>query len=352
MEERYKACLMLAAVGDAMGYKNGEWKFERSGELIHAEVKQLGGIENLDLTNWRVTDDTVMTIATGNALFFTRSYIESQDIFSVTAICYIVSMNDMNGRAPDRTCIESLKKIDDKQAVNGYQLPFNPKGAGCGAAMRAVPIGLRFNKKEHLQDLIRFGVECGRITHHHPIGYLGSVTVALFTSYIIQDIPLIEWGRRLLNTMNKIESYVRKSNHEVEKNLVKFEEYFARWSQYLMKRGIYDEQTVVSFLNDTVSDRDEFYKSLSINGIAGSCGHDAPMIAYDALLHSGDNWKSVCERAMLHGGDSDSTGILAGAWYGLLYGIDKVPMKHYYNIEKKDELCVIAKLMYNNFYKE
>jgi ADP-ribosylarginine hydrolase len=34
-------------------------------------------------------------------------------------------------------------------------------------------------------------------------------------------------------------------------------------------------------------------------------------------------------RGILHGGDNDSTGTIAGAWYGALYGLNNVPSKHY-----------------------
>ena len=33
MEERYKAAMVLAGVGDAMGYRNGSWEFNMSGAL-------------------------------------------------------------------------------------------------------------------------------------------------------------------------------------------------------------------------------------------------------------------------------------------------------------------------------
>lgn len=31
---------------------------------------------------------------------------------------------------------------------------------------------------------------------------------------------------------------------------------------------------------------------------------------------------------MLHGGDSDSTGTIAGAWFGAAYGFNYIPSKH------------------------
>jgi ADP-ribosylarginine hydrolase len=64
--------MLLAAVGDAMGYKNGDWEFNTSSKLIHKQM--------MDFTNnrgplflkigldWRYSDDTVMHIATALAL--------------------------------------------------------------------------------------------------------------------------------------------------------------------------------------------------------------------------------------------------------------------------------------------
>lgn len=35
MEARFRASMLLAAVGDAMGYHGGLWEFNRNGPLIH-----------------------------------------------------------------------------------------------------------------------------------------------------------------------------------------------------------------------------------------------------------------------------------------------------------------------------
>lgn len=46
------------------------------------------------------------------------------------------------------------------------------------------------------------------------------------------------------------------------------------------------------------------YKKWSSEGRGGRRGHDAPMIAYDALLGAGNNWMELCHRAMFHGGET------------------------------------------------
>lgn len=46
----------------------------------------------------------------------------------------------------------------------------------------------------------------------------------------------------------------------------------------------------------------QMYRLWSSEGRAGRRGHDAPMIAYDALLAAGSDWSELCKRAMFHGG--------------------------------------------------
>lgn len=50
------------------------------------------------------------------------------------------------------------------------------------------------------------------------------------------------------------------------------------------------------------AERDEAYKSFSLSGWAGRSGHDAPMIALDALLGAGSDWEELMSRAGFHGG--------------------------------------------------
>ena len=45
--EKYVASMVLSGVGDALGYYNGRWEFCHSGETIHKELKELGGLNKI-----------------------------------------------------------------------------------------------------------------------------------------------------------------------------------------------------------------------------------------------------------------------------------------------------------------
>jgi len=47
LKERYEASMVLSGVGDAIGYRNGDWEFCKSGATIHAALHELGGLAQI-----------------------------------------------------------------------------------------------------------------------------------------------------------------------------------------------------------------------------------------------------------------------------------------------------------------
>ncbi|XP_069508207.1 ADP-ribosylhydrolase ARH1-like [Ambystoma mexicanum] len=344
--DMYRASMLLSAAGDALGYRNQRWEYCTSGPQIHQELLELGGLQNIwvQLPNWPVSDDTVLHLATAEAL----AEGEAMDaLWPNMAGRYVEAMKDMEGRKPGPTSILGTSQLRPGEA-NGHRIPFNPTATGCGAAMRAMCIGLRYPHPSELEHLICVSVESGRMTHHHPTGYLGAVASALFTAYAVQRKPLVEWGAGLMTTLPLVQDYVRAVGVDVEANLSSWTYFTEKWAWYLEERGLSNGVGPPRFPPVySPAERDDIYKTFSLDGWAGRSGHDAPMIAYDALLGADDSWEELCSRSMFHAGDSDSTGVIAGACFGILHGLTGVPEGNYQNLEYRTRIDAAADRLYD-----
>ncbi|XP_055500710.1 inactive ADP-ribosyltransferase arh2 isoform X4 [Leucoraja erinacea] len=266
------------------------------------------------------------------------------DLYREMVKVYVEIVEKINKRQTDPATIEGCTQLKPDNYLLGWHTPFNEKGSGYGAATKAMCVGMRYWQPEKLDNLVQVSIECGRMTHNHPTGFLGSLCTALFASYAIQRKPVVEWGREMLKVLSEAESYCRKTiRHmaEYQENWFYFE---TKWQSYLEERGIAQEgQNTPTFpKNYDAEKRDQVYKEWSSEGVGGRRGHDAPMIAYDALLSAGNNWTNLCNHAMFHGGQSGATGSIAGCLYGLLFGMTNIPKGLYQNLEFRETLEELA----------
>ena len=95
-----------------------------------------------------------------------------------------------------------------------------------------------------------------------------------------------------------------------------------------------------------MKEREEFYKRIAFRSTGGASGHDAPMIAYDALLCAGDSWEKLADHGFFHGGDSDSTAVIAAAWWGAIYGFRGVPERNHDKLEYRGRLVTVAQKLF------
>ena len=112
--------------------------------------------------------------------------------------------------------------------------------------------------------------------------FLGSVAVALFVSYAVQGKEVREWGEGLLHTLHTAKEYCKQQKRdwkEIEESWDYFED---SWDEYLKEVSPRSAQ----YKPLSPHDYDHFFLLFSHSGFPGSSGHDAPMIAYDAILRS------------------------------------------------------------------
>jgi ADP-ribosylarginine hydrolase len=360
-----------------MGYNSGNWEFCKSGRYIHEDMmkKTSGqGIGALDCSGWMVSDDQVMHLATAEALLGWLEQSKEQkkkqkdsdeaekdvekdafaDLYSLICERYLACWSDMNGRAPGATTGTSIRRI----ASDGWDsVPFSSSAGGCGAAMRAMCIGLVFWRAQDVETLVRVAVESGRMTHNHPTGFLGAVGAAALTAFAVRDEPVVSWGRKLVDEVLPLAYvYLERSGRDFESYADSLRAFEEKWRAYLAKRHIdMPERLAPRFPKQFgVDERDKFYKSVSFSGWGGSSGDDAVLIAYDALLgaifySAGDaklRWREFVARGILHGGDNDSTGAIGASIYGALFGLDDVP-KHHSHVEYIDRAEQLAQSLFS-----
>lgn len=315
------------SLGDTIGYYNGKWEFnygdtkagpEYVNELIY-EFISLGGVNDLSITNWLASDDTILYMATMEVL--STNVKDVNDFGEKLRMEYLKSKKLIENRDPGQTTNDSL---EIQQNIKWDKLPYNSRSIGAGSAMRSGCIGIFFIGKHNRTKLIEFAVECSRITHNSAIAILGSIVAALFTAYSLERIPINHWPHKLLKLLrsDEIDQYMKKSRPKeyplYARDKINF---IGQWEKYVTFRftGI-NPRLDLKYMKNPV----QRYKYLSEKfskgcDIPGSCGDDAVIMAYDALLQSEGVFEKLLIYSILHPGDSDTIGSIAFSWFGGFY---------------------------------
>jgi ADP-ribosylarginine hydrolase len=375
MEDRFIATFILHALGDTIGFYNGKWEFNygfkdtdiRITLEIISEFIKLGGINGIDLKDWFVSDDTLLNYEIGK--FMLNSSFDIAKLKNSIKKMYTIEQKNKNiNRLFGITTLESIeswKNIDNKMDFDKIDFElFDEKSGGNGCAMRTLPIGLRFHKKEHLTYLIDMSIQTSFITHTSPLGYLSGMSIAYFTSLAISNVNPNLWCKLLLELLDskEISKYmIRYEQENAYHNFIKTIKYY--YDIFYDKNGVQVELKTKDNLIGRIKifkDIEDFLLKLQksdititepIASVVGSAGPTAVIMALQSLIDCDGKWEKLVFYSMLHGGDSDTVGAIAGGLYGATYGFGDVPKKLLENLEMKKELEEIGKELYILFQK-
>lgn len=339
LQDKCCGSLVGGAIGDALGYPV---EFVSSFEEIKAKYGDNGIVEYDMSYSWLdekfdkalFSDDTQMTLYTAEGLL----EAERSGRLIVPTICnaYLAWLGHQVGkkvkisydsklsrieelnqrRAPGNTCLSALLSI-----YNGKD-PMN-SSKGCGGIMRVAPIGLYgATHGWSLQETARLAGEVSELTHLHPLSTYSSAALAVIVQLCVLEDEKID-GSHFKSIIGKSLEVVSGVYGADAPAMEDFQKIIQKALQ-LKDNNLHDWEIIE-------------------NGLGGGwvAEETLAIAVFSVIRHINDfNTCMIC--AVNHGGDSDSTGAVAGNIIGAIIGYEAIPDKFTKSIQLKDLLITTA----------
>ena len=323
-DDRFRGCLLGGAVGDALG---APVEF-----MSLAEVRRrigTDGVTDMVAGMWpagSITDDTQMTLFTAEGL------LRAQVRWAGKGICHpptvvdhayarwlttqgersgrwddrpadgwLIGVNELHARrAPGGTCLSAL----GAERMGTVERPLNDS-KGCGGLMRIAPVGLIAGR----DVAFSLGVEVAALTHGHPSGYLSAGFMAAVIAALRDGAP--------------VETALDQATAELGRH-----------------DGSEETLAAVGRARKLGADGPPSPERVETLG-GGWVAEEALAIALYAVLTT-RSFGAAAVVAVNHGGDSDSTGAIAGNLAGLLYGEPAIPREWLEQLELRQTITQVA----------
>lgn len=344
LQDKIRGSLVGGAIGDAFGYPV---EFVNSFEEICAKYGD-NGINEYDLSYpWLdekcdkalFSDDTQMSLYTaegllesersGNPIIPTicKSYLEwlGPQVGKEIIIDYKSKLSEIEElnqqRAPGNTCITSLLTIySGKEPINDSK--------GCGGVMRVAPIGLYGASHDwNLEKTAHVAGEAAELTHRHPLSTFSSAALAVICQLCAtsEKVSADSFKQYLEQTITIL---VRVYGDDVP--------YMEDFKRIIRKAMLFE--------NNLLRDWEVIEKKLG----GGWVAEETLAIAIFSVLRHIDDFNACMICAINHGGDSDSTGAVAGNIIGAILGYNAIPCKLSKSIQLKELLLATADALQKN----
>ena len=328
-------CFVGGAVGDALGYP-----VEFSSYREIADRFGTGGIASFALDEESglalVSDDTQMSLFTAYGLMsfvastflgtghppverylyhFYLDWLSTQSSSELDDDCWLLRVGELrHRRAPGSTCLSALSS----GTMGTIENPIN-HSKGCGGIMRVAPVGC-CRRWSNTTSLTCGGLaaRAAAITHGHPLGWIPAALLARIVHAIMFD------GCGVLELPEAVTDAVEYASQLASTHLISKLTELVASAMRLARNSRPDAENVASLGEGWVAE-------------------ETLAIALYSCLRYGDDFSSVVRVAVNHGGDSDSTGAVAGSICGAIVGYDAIPSIWKNDLELRDVILALSR---------
>jgi ADP-ribosylglycohydrolase len=322
--DRFRGSILGLAVGDALGHPT---EFVSNLGAIRARWPPYGvtGFEPSGRhPAGTFTDDTQMALAVARALCRV-GHRDLDTLMTVAGEEFVAwSRSPENNRAPGGTCLAGCRNL-------ARAVPWREAGVrgskGCGAAMRAAPVGLY-----HAQDLdalVRVAAAQSALTHAHPTGVASGVAAAAPVAFALRE-----------GTLEGVFPFIAACLDRLTPAMLLDVGCDPRLVESIGLTEMRDALRRAESVADTEAD--------DVCALLGGAwvGEEAVAAALWCVLRAGGEFSATVLRAANSSGDSDSIACVAGSIAGALRGVEGIPPVWRGQVEKAPVLDGIARALY------
>lgn len=339
LQNKIRGSITGGAIGDALGYpiefvysfndicarygKEGITDFDMSYPWLESEEKKALFSDDTQMTLYTVEGlleaerhgkPIVPTVCNAYLAWYAHQAGRKVKISYQSKLSEIEELNQ--NRAPGNTCLSALA------AIHAGKEPQNAS-KGCGGIMRVAPVGLYGAAHDWSPaDTARLAGELAELTHLHPISTYSSAALAVIVQLCASSEEAVdkEMFKGIVDKSLKIVSDVYGADA-------------AAMDEFLKIVG-----NAMSLENDPQSDWQIIEDRIGEGWVA----EETLAIALFSTLRHIDDFTGCLISAVNHGGDSDSTGAVAGNIIGAILGDDAIPGKFKKEIQLRDLLLHAA----------
>ncbi|GGJ83844.1 hypothetical protein GCM10010123_11910 [Pilimelia anulata] len=323
---RVTGSLFGLAYGDALG---APVEFLDHGAIIDRYGP--GGPRELIGDPARVTDDTQLALAVAWSLYDADGPTPALLEPLLRARYVAWAMNADPSRAPGKTCLEAIGRL---AAGRPWREATVPDSKGCGANMRATPVGLVNGlDPESLAGMAQFQAA---LTHGHPTALAAAELTALAVWVLRDGGPLAELPALL------------RARCDSQRTVYREDWLGDLWRQpgvadpaAFVARGWDECAAALDRLRGAVARPDDGGDPCLATG-AGWVAEEALSTALYCALRHADDPVAALARGATTSGDSDSIAALTGAFLGAVHGMAAWPAAWADRIEYADQLRVLS----------